>query len=74
MLADKQAVVCTDKVSEVYGRDPSSRQGTSCRQPAYKMAFCGQGRNNWYAQDYAQQAQRFDVPLRNEVKTGKKIA
>ena len=58
-----------------YGRGTSPRQDTSSRHPAYKLAFCAQGRNNLRAglSTIAQQAQRFDLPLRNEVKTGKKL-
>ena len=59
----------------MYGRGTSPRQDTSSRHPAYKLAFCAQGRNNLRAglSTIAQQAQRFDLPLRNEVKTGKKL-
>ena len=65
----------TKKLLREYGRGTSPRQDTSSRHPAYKLPFCAQGRNNLRAglSTIAQQAQRFDLPLRNEVKTGKKL-
>ena len=52
-----------------------ARARTLARATPRKLAFCAQGRNNLRAglSTIAQQAQRFDLPLRNEVKTGKKL-